>query len=397
MNILLLQGPLGPFFRHLARELQSRSHTLHRIHLNGGDRFYSGIGHCVDYCGTSEEWPDFISLYLQQHSIDMLIVFGDCRHYHKPAIAIARQLSIRCIVLEEGYLRPDWITCEDNGTNANSSFLQHMQLDQVITDKAVATNSDLTGNTLIQRFFHVNFYYWPMWLAQRRFPHYIHHVATSPPLHAFRWSLGFVRKALYYFRDKRSLKQTLQHNTPFFLFPLQVSSDAQILFHSDFHSIEEVIHHAVRSFAEHAPASHRLMVKHHPQDRGYNHYGRLLQQLAQQYNLGERLCYGHDWHLPTLLRHCQGVVTLNSTVGISALIHHRPVKVLGRAFWNLDGITDQQPLATFWQQPAQPDAGKTDRLLTAIKHHTQLRGSFYKHWHQLAKQVADKLSSPASG
>lgn len=51
--------------------------------------------------------------------------------------------------------------------------------------------------------------------------------------------------------------------------------------------------------------------------------------------------------LPALLRYGKGMVTLNSTSGLSALIHHMPVKVLGRVHYDIPGMTFQGSLADF--------------------------------------------------
>ena len=71
------------------------------------------------------------------------------------------------------------------------------------------------------------------------------------------------------------------------------------------------------------------------------------------------------------------MVTLNSTSGLSALIHNMPVKLLGRAHYDIPGLTSRQPLAEFWQNPQPPDR----ELFAAYRlYHinvTQINGSFY--------------------
>ena len=36
MKILLLQGPLGPFFQSLSQALSDAGHEVYKIHLTGG-------------------------------------------------------------------------------------------------------------------------------------------------------------------------------------------------------------------------------------------------------------------------------------------------------------------------------------------------------------------------
>ena len=45
---------------------------------------------------------------------------------------------------------------------------------------------------------------------------------------------------------------------------------------------------------------------------------------------GGRILYVDRVHLPTLLANSRGVVNINSSVGISGLVHHVPVITLGR-------------------------------------------------------------------
>ena len=84
----------------------------------------------------------------------------------------------------------------------------------------------------------------------------------------------------------------------YFLFPLQVYCDAQ-LEHSPFASMEEAIHQVLSSFAVHAPADARLVIKHHPMDRPYREYGAML-RAAHSGAPGARRMSSPPWR-PTLI------------------------------------------------------------------------------------------------
>jgi capsular polysaccharide export protein len=45
--------------------------------------------------------------------------------------------------------------------------------------------------------------------------------------------------------------------------------------------------------------------------------------------------------MPELLTHAKAVVTINSTAGISALMHNKPLKVMGNALYDIKGMTYQ--------------------------------------------------------
>jgi capsule polysaccharide modification protein KpsS len=82
-------------------------------------------------------------------------------------------------------------------------------------------------------------------------------------------------------------------------------------------------------------------------------------------------------HIPTLVRNAIGVVTINSTVGISALHHHTPLKVMGRCFFDIPGLTHQGSLDEFWGRPDAVDPALYAQFRRCIEFETQINGSFY--------------------
>jgi len=163
----------------------------------------------------------------------------------------------------------------------------------------------------------------------------------------------------------------------YFLVPLQVYLDAQ-LEHSRFAGIEQFIEEVVAAFATHAPPDVLLVVKQHPHDRPYSDYRSLLDSLGARHGCSERLIYVHDLHLPTLLKHTRGVITINSTVGLSALLHGAPVKVLGRAIYDVPGLTSSRSLAEFLQGPEPVDVELFEAFVRYLRESNQINGSFYR-------------------
>ena len=78
-----------------------------------------------------------------------------------------------------------------------------------------------------------------------------------------------------------------------------------------------------------------------------------------------------------LYHHTLGVVTVNSTVGISALLHELPVKVTGRAFYDIRHLTSQCSLDQFWQAPEPVHSELFNRLHSLIFLESQINGSFF--------------------
>jgi capsular polysaccharide export protein len=139
-RVLLLQGPMGPFFKNLERYLRSNGATTFRICFNAGDRVFACSDSCIDYRGKKSQWRTFVSDFCSEKRIEAIVLYGDCRFYHIVAGEVARQAGIRVFVFEEGYLRPNFVTFEENGVNAysalptNADFYRQLKLSPSKTD-----------------------------------------------------------------------------------------------------------------------------------------------------------------------------------------------------------------------------------------------------------------------
>jgi capsule polysaccharide modification protein KpsS len=377
-RVLLLQGPMGPFFRRLAEELRAEGHQVFKINFNGGDAVFYPDASAVPYTGSLGEWPRFFTHFVRKHRIDRVFLFGDCRPYHVAAAAIARLEGVAVFVFEEGYLRPDYITIEPGGVNGKSELPQDPEVYQLQPGQA-PEQLRLPGGTFLRMAWFAVVYVVASWLWRWRFPHYRHHRTLNPFVEALRWTMAGGKKLYRRFADRPLYKRLcLTQRGKFFLVPLQVHSDAQVTHYSRFEAVEEFIEEVVRSFAERAPTDTWLVLKHHPLDRAYRNYRPFIRSLAQRYGLDRRLFYLHEAWLPNLLRYARGVVTINSTVGLSAIHHGTPVKALGIAIYDMPGLTSQRALDDFWSAPGEVDYPLYQRFRQYLITHVLGVGSFYR-------------------
>ncbi len=395
-NILFLQGPLGPFFTRLADHLSARGHATHKINFNGGDWLFGRADVVANYAGQPQDWRAFLTAFLGEHRISAIFLYGDCRFYHRIACQLASELDIAIWVFEEGYLRPDFVTLESQGVNCRS--LLDCKPETISAHESLARKRDLdVGNSFVQRAGYASAYYILRAIGAVKFRHYHHHRRYSCLGEATRWLRGGYRKLTCKFSERKLMDKLLQRwKGRYYLVPLQVHNDSQILYHSDFATVEAMIEHVLISFAEHAPGDHALVLKHHPIDRGFKHYGTLVNRLARQLGIVDRVISCHDLHLPTLYRHAKGAVTVNSTVGISCLIHRLPVKVLGRAIYDIAGLTSQLPLDNFWRETGTVDSQLMDDFHCYLADKTQINGSFYKHLDHSCAAVLELLHTEAA-
>ncbi|MEM1276156.1 MAG: hypothetical protein AAGH74_06510, partial [Pseudomonadota bacterium] len=71
-----------------------------------------------------------------------------------------------------------------------------------------------------------------------------------------------------------------------------------------------------------------------------------------------------------------GLVTINSTTGLSALRAGCPVKSLGKAIYDLPGLTHRGSLDSFWRAPIAPEADRVEMLVRALTAANQVPGGF---------------------
>lgn len=375
-NILLLQGPVGPFFKNVAKWLQNQGCKVYKVNLNGGDEFFFPQN-SMSFYEPITEFHQFLMDYIEKYAIDAIVVFGDCRAYHEIAKSIVNSNSnLSFWVFEEGYLRPHYITFEKNGVNGFSLIPKNHDFYQNIE---IASFDEHKGKShFYSMVYYTSIYYISMLLKRYKYSNYIHHRNTSLAFYASHWGLALIRKLKAKLIKPKLIKNLVNNKyKPFYIFPLQCDHDFQIQVHSNYHSMKSYIFRVIRSFSMFADDESYLLIKHHPMDEGFNNYNRLIKKLSRRYGVSKRVIYIHGIPMPVLLRNAKGLVTVNSTCGLSALIHGLPVKVLGNAHYDIKGLTFQKGLHYFWKEGQKPDAELFQRYRTYLCSKSQIKGSVY--------------------
>lgn len=391
-SVLMLQGPMGDFFSHLAQTLQARGAAVTKVHFNGGDQHYWRHPGALRYNGTLADLSGWLRRLMQERSIDAVVLFGQMRANHCAARSIATELGVEVFVFEEGYLRPDYVTVERRGVNALSrqprlaSFYNIQE--PVQPALPLPTGQNIWRTARIAATYGLAAALLKPWYWRQR-----HHRSLNVVTEPLRWLRGLLRYALHAVQERNSLARLVlpERHKRWFLVPLQVSADSQVQDHSKFRDMEHFLDEVVASFAAHAPPDAHLVVKHHPMDRAYSDYARHIRQLAGAFGLERRLHYLHDQHLPTLLHHTRGVVTVNSTVGLQALFHATPVITLGDSVYQIPGLVFGGALHEFWNDPGEVDRQLFERFRIHLIASTQLNASFY------AQRPALDSSAPLVG
>lgn len=382
--VLFLQGLATPFFATLSDLLTKQGHTVHRVYYCGGDQLFKGTPHKNlhhhAYRGKPENLPDFYRSLMKKHGVNTVLLFGDCRPIHETMRPLAEAQGADLYVFEEGYIRPGWVTMEASGTNGFSRMPHTVDgitklldaapvktrctLPPVATDMRSRALMDIAahGANMLQKF---------------RFSHYRTHRPATLGEEAMGWIKRGWGTLRYGGENRRTICRFETGNAPFFLAPLQLNSDYQIRKHSRFSGMVEFIEETLASFARNAPEDCHLFFKNHPLDNGMINYRAIISGAAARHGIEARVGFAAGGDLTLLLQKARGVVLVNSTVGFKALSLCRPMKVLGRAVYDIEGLSDPQPLDSFWQKPHLPQQRLADEFLTVVENYTQVRGDLF--------------------
>ncbi len=374
-TVLLLQGPVGTFFHRLAIKMEKNKTKVLKLNFNGGDFFFYPNG---KRCKCDEkDLENFYENFFKEKKIYAIVMYNDCRLIHAKAIKVARKLGIGIWIFEEGYLRPYCITFEKDGVNANSSLPRDKNFYlscNILTKESI---KEIPGGFKFMAF--SAFLYWLFsFLLAPFFNNKLHH-RTLFPFEFLFWFRSLYRKYLYKFTEKKLNQKIYSLEKKYFLDILQVYNDTQIKHHYK-KSIEEFIEELILSFANHARAKSYLIFKHHPMDRGYRNYSKLINGLSQKYHVEGRIFYVHDTYLPTLLKNALGCITINSTVGLSAILEGCPTKVCGNAFYDFEGLAYPKKLQFFWREAHayKPNPSLVLNFKNYLLNTNQFNGNFYK-------------------
>ena len=372
---LFLQGPISPYFLEVARGLKALGHAVHRINLSLGDRLsWRGLP-AENFTGRPEAWPDYLADALDRLGVTDLMLLGEQRDYHRVAIRAAHARGIFVTVTDFGYFRPDWITLEADGMGGDSRFPRYPAAIRALaaTLPPVQLDEQFQDSFLRQAVWDVGYHLatllpWP-------FPHYDSHQLHHP----LATYAGVLRRLLRRRAEHAEGAAAMQAigTRPYWLFAMQMETDFSLRAYSPYDDLDTPIRETLASFARHAPAEGQLLFKVHPLDPCLKRWRRRITRMAMAEGLGHRVHVAHHGVLEEMLRRSQGTVTVNSTVGLRAIVFGRPLKAMGKAVWDVPGLAYQGALDDFWAEGMPPDPSLREDFLRALQGTTQLRGLFY--------------------
>lgn len=376
-KILIVQGDWEAGMSRLALDLMDAGHEVGKVLFCAPDLIYRLKGirtHTFRKpIGAFNEW---LRELVAAEGYDGFFLYNHYRPYNQIAWNLAAEMDLGCHVFELGLIRPNcvmvfsrehfpieampaaWSRILAGGPPPTAPEMP-AELCQVSTPVKMVS---FCLNFLISR------------LTSPLFPHFVDQREMNLWSHLKH---GLIHLWRFIERGRDCEFDPLFSGKlagQYYAVPLQVHSDTQIIKNSKFQSIEQFIEQVVASFERHAPPDTKLVFKVHPMDRGYKDYANLITGLDDRLG-GGRLIYVDRVHLPTLLEYSRGVVNINSSVGISGLVHGVPVITLGTAVYDLPELTFSGTLDEFWTQAERPTLARVRQFVDLLLSTNQGRGT----------------------
>jgi capsular polysaccharide export protein len=334
----------------------------------------------IHYRGSLKRWTPWLEDFLIKNGVSDIVLLGEQRDHHKVAGNLAGKHGVRLIVTEWGYLRPDWVTFELEGMSGNSCFTRDpkeiKQIAEGLPDPDFTVRYPDSFFELARNGFVADVGNWFFGIL---YPGYRSHLLMNPLLLYISTGIHRWRAAKNEPNTNRRVRElsASADKQPYFVFPMQIEADYQVRAYSKYTGLESALRDVIGSFSLHAPANSRLVVKLHPMDPATRPWTGIVSRIASEYGAQDRVELIDGGSFDELAKRSAGVVTINSTCGVGAIMAGVPVKTLGEAIYDVEGLTFQGPLDCFWTTAQPPDIALRQAYTKALAACIQIKGGFF--------------------
>ncbi len=260
---------------------------------------------------------------ISQHPTTLCLMWNGSRTQSRGVTLACRQMQIPTIYFELANIT-NKLLIDPRGTNTESKLYSTpstlkaaKQIPQEFNNwKQRYIEENLKSHTVAQarsskrvKFeYFLDYIFWTLGIGQRLVP-------FSAPL-----------KSINTLKLKHSLTPPTEREAkrgPFLFFPLQVSTDSQIKFHSDIGNIEALKIAHKKSQEENL----QLIVKIHPAETDPNFISNIINK---QKELGFHITNKNTFQL---IKNCKKLIVINSSIALEAIIMNKEVTFLGRSIY----------------------------------------------------------------
>ncbi|MCJ8191582.1 capsular polysaccharide export protein, LipB/KpsS family [Sphingomicrobium aestuariivivum] len=316
-------------FTELEAELEERGARVTRVLFNAGDALFSERRPSTyRFTGEEADWQAWLDAFAVRDRPDVVIGFGCKRPAHRIAGQWCEEAGIPCLALEEGYLRSGYVTCELGGNNDLSPIAGKLPAAEVadVGPGHVATTNFKTMNWLGFLYFTTRIIF-----SKKSDGWSFHRPLKGALTEAMRWLRNIWRLWSKGMTEAKAVEDFLKGGRGrYILVPLQVPADSQLGRAARGWTLEKLVEEMLTRFAS-ADGLDHLLFKIHPLDEGGYARARAIGEAAARHGLSDRVTVLHTGSIAQLAIASEGMVTINSTSGLSAIHHGTPLLVLGDA------------------------------------------------------------------
>lgn len=363
-----------PIFNNLAKELKKSGNEIYYISFSLSDLFYRNFNENYyvpkdlknSEMGISKEellsldirkfkysklynekidekeivrlrkYAYLIEKYINEKKIGCVLIYNGSSTIEQILIYIAEKLRLQLLYLEEGYFRPYTITADTKGINYNSSIPRSKEF----YDK-LAIDEDKFEKFLLRA----------KYLEVKRPPFKDKIIKVLMKLtnsiglfigfkneHKVNTLKEYLAREINLYKFKKMKTEDISLPSEYIFVPFQVHSDTQVLFHSpkikDMHQLVENVVRELEIYNKKNRKDLKVIFKEHPMDIGRISY----RDLYDKYSKNKNVIFLKKYDTKKLIKNSKLVITINSTVGIEALMNYKKVITLGNAFFNIEGL-----------------------------------------------------------
>ena len=376
---LLLQGPVGPFFKDLAAAFMEAGHSIDRVRFNAADRLHAGpvadrtSARMLDYDQGFDLFAPWLRGLCWRNHYAGIVMFGGERPAHRVAREIAREFGIPVISLEEGYIRSGYVAVERGGNNSRSPYAGRLPEPGLAFLNAEGVEAKGFRWMIWWAFLGFTSRNVRSFLREKRFDHKRRPTVSE----GFYW----LRSATRWLRGTGLSEKRARALGSFDLVPLQVPDDAQLGEAACGWTNDALIAATIESFARHAPRDRHLVFKVHPLERGHTRDHKKIASLARRWGVSARVHCMMTGSLGNMAHAARSMITINSTSGFSALHAGKPLLVLGYAIYRHPDLAhcggDRESIDEFWTATRAAPTGLAARFEQWLKAVALVPGDFY--------------------
>ncbi|MEM8554794.1 MAG: capsule biosynthesis protein CapA [Pseudomonadota bacterium] len=376
-RFLFLQGPHGPFFGQLAGGLRAAGSETWKVAVTAGDAAEWNAPNRIDLIAPSSLWRDALELIVGQQGITDLVLYGQTRPLHRLGLEAARSRKVRTHILEEGYIRPNWITHETMGSNDCSPAAEIALGDMSGRPGKEYARPKASWGALRHHVWYGALYHARLMAGARRFPMYRSHrdqPVWREAVGAFGGLLALPGAAAVRVMQHRRAKRTRR---PLYVLLLQLQHDSALAHAGPWACHAHLLDRTLVAFAQNAPQDARLAVKMHPLEAEKWRVARQVRRAARLHGLTDRVLTIPGGRLADLLDQADAALTVSSTAGQQVLWRGLPLFAFGRTVYSHPELLPQNSLPAFMAHPEPPDLDAYAKLRAFLFRTSQVPGCFY--------------------